>query len=178
MLIFDLLHRQRLSVLSFNHVLDPVMVELVSSPASLLSDLYFNELIYFRDVRSLPDLGKSVQWPQPPPVLAEFVDYLKSIHARWRAELVLQKVPIQDRPEVQLKCIAYDMLQDRCAEWGLSRKWHGNYLARPDDNSHCRAFVSSLNHLQKSHGFEKVLFSCHVMKVIVVVVVVVVVVVF
>lgn len=35
-----------------------------------------------RDVKGMPDLGKSVKWPEPPPVLATFLGYAKQIHAR------------------------------------------------------------------------------------------------
>lgn len=53
---------------------------------------------------------------------------------RWRAAHILRKVPLQDRPEVQLKCVAYDILQQRRTEWGLQRKWYGNYLAKTVSN--------------------------------------------
>ncbi|XP_019850778.1 PREDICTED: LOW QUALITY PROTEIN: unconventional myosin-Id-like [Amphimedon queenslandica] len=119
----------------------------------------------FSNVRSLPDLGKSIVWPDPPPVLQQCVSFLKDIHGRWRAEFILRKVPVQDRPAVQLKCVAYDVLQNRRPNWGLQRKWHGNYLARPEENSRTAIFNTSLVHLQRSHGFEKVLYSCEVMKV-------------
>lgn len=34
------------------------------------------------NVKDMPDFGKNVQWPTPPPVLAQFIEYLKKIHNR------------------------------------------------------------------------------------------------
>lgn len=36
---------------------------------------------------------------------------------------------MRDRPEVQLKAIAYGALDKRRENWGYNRKWLGNYLA-------------------------------------------------
>lgn len=50
---------------------------------------------------------------------------------RWCAAMVLKQIPIDQRPEVQLKCVAYDILQRKRQSWGLKRIWKGNYLAKP-----------------------------------------------
>ena len=51
--------------------------------------LSFPPLLFFlsspplsRNVKKMPDLGKSVKWPIAPPVLATFLGYAKQIHAR------------------------------------------------------------------------------------------------
>lgn len=119
----------------------------------------------FRGVKAMADLGKSVVWPEPPPVLATFLNYAKQIHARWRAKVILLRIPLRERPEVQLKAIAYGALNKRRGNWGHNRKWEGNYLLMQTENPSCRAFEASLTHLKRSHSFEKVLFSCNVMKI-------------
>lgn len=122
-------------------------------------------IVLFKDVKSLPDLGKSLQWPEPPTVLATFVKHAKQIHARWRAKVILLRIPVRDRPEVQLKAVAYGALSKRRPNWGYNRKWQGNYLVQQSENPNLQAFETSLAHLRRSHGFEKVLFSCIAMKV-------------
>lgn len=47
----------------------------------------------FRGVRSMKDLGKSLRWPAPPVVLAPFVAKLKIVHNRWRAGVILSRMP-------------------------------------------------------------------------------------
>ena len=47
---------------------------------------------------------------------------------RWRAKVILLRIPVRDRPEVQLKAIAYGALDHRREKWGYDRKWLGNYL--------------------------------------------------
>ena len=43
--------------------------------------------------------------------------------------MVLQKIPRDKWPELQLKVIAADALKGRRQNWGYHRKWEGNYLA-------------------------------------------------
>lgn len=38
------------------------------------------------------------------------------------------RIPVRDRPEVQLKAIAFGALDNRRRNWGYNRKWLGNYL--------------------------------------------------
>ena len=49
---------------------------------------------------------------------------------RWRAKVLLLRIPVRDRPEVQLKAIAYGALDGRRKNWGYQRKWAGNYLTQ------------------------------------------------
>ena len=58
-----------------------------------------------------------------------FSHTLKPIYFyRWRAKVILLRIPVRDRPEVQLKAIAYGALDQRRPNWGHNRKWTGNYL--------------------------------------------------
>ena len=54
---------------------------------------------------------------------------------RWRAKVILLRIPVRDRPEVQLKAIAYGVLEQRRPNWGHDRKWLGNYLVQQVRNS-------------------------------------------
>ena len=42
-------------------------------------DFFF---VNFRNVRSSPDLGKSVSWPTPPKAIETFINQLKNVHGR------------------------------------------------------------------------------------------------
>lgn len=119
----------------------------------------------FRDVKTMPDLGKGIQWPTPPPPVSVFVQYAKTLHARWRAKTILLKIPIRDRPEVELKAVAYGVLCKRRPDWGCNRKWIGNYLQQQSENANFRLFETSVANLRRAHAFEKVLFSSQIMKI-------------
>ena len=84
---------------------------------------------------------------------------------RWRAKVILLRNTVRERPEVQLKAIAYWALNTRRRHWGHNRKWAGNYLLMQSENPNYRAFEASLTHLKRAYNFDKVLFSCNVMKV-------------
>ncbi|PVD30004.1 hypothetical protein C0Q70_09265 [Pomacea canaliculata] len=118
----------------------------------------------FRNVRQTRDFGKNVQWPSPPAVLQGLVDMLKKVHSRWRAHMILRKIPKEERPQWHLKVLAGDLLMRRRPEWGLKRKWEGNYLAQTRENSSTADFVSQINLLKSKDGFTKVLFSSFVRK--------------
>ena len=47
---------------------------------------------------------------------------------RWRAKVILLRIPVRDRPEVQLKAVAFGALEQRRPNWGYNRKWSGSYL--------------------------------------------------
>ena len=133
-----------------------------------------------------------ISTPSPPPLPITYLALHSSSSSsllfpgiRWRGEQILLRIPVRDRPEVQLKCLAFDVLLKRRKDWGFQRKWEGNYLIRSvsrylespkngwchvihfsqDENSRVAAFETSLNHLKRAHEFERVVFSCEVMKV-------------
>ncbi|XP_013401655.1 unconventional myosin-Id [Lingula anatina] len=118
----------------------------------------------FRNVRSMKDYGKSIKWPDPPPVLKGLVSQLQKTHQRWRAYMILKPIPEAERPTYRLKIAAAEVLGRR-KEWGFQRKWLGNYLAESSDNSNTLPYVDQLTKLKHADGFSKVLFSMHVKKV-------------
>lgn len=119
----------------------------------------------FKNVKRMKDFGKSVQWPAPPAALQGLVDLLKKVHSRWRADMILRKIPVEERPQWRLKVTAGDLLIRRRQDWGMRRKWAGNYLAETRENSSTADFVSQVSSLKAKDGFSKVLFSSVVKKV-------------
>ena len=49
--------------------------------------------------------------------------------------MILRKIPKDERPMWLLKVTAGDLLMRRRADWGLKRKWEGNYLAQVRKNN-------------------------------------------
>ncbi|KAK3589621.1 hypothetical protein CHS0354_043081 [Potamilus streckersoni] len=118
----------------------------------------------FRNVRNMRDYGKSIKWPTPPQVLTGLVEELRKVHSRWRANMILKKVPRPEWPMLQTKCTAQDVLKGQRADWGYRRKWEGNYLASSKDNSSTIDFVTKANALKASDHFSEILFSSYIKK--------------
>jgi len=118
----------------------------------------------FKNVRQLPDLGKSLTWPPAPIVLRPFVDRLKSIHLRWRASMILRKIPREQWPEMKQKVYAAEILRGKRPEWGFQRRWYNDYLAIPQENPSASSYKSSLTHLRQQYHFTTVLFSAYIKK--------------
>ena len=74
-----------------------------------------------RNVKQLPDLGKSLPWPQPPRQLRSLAPKLQNIHQRWRAFKILSKYPRESWPEMNLKLSAMELLRGQRNQWGIDR---------------------------------------------------------
>ncbi|XP_070211520.1 unconventional myosin-Id-like [Littorina saxatilis] len=118
----------------------------------------------FRGVKQSRDYGKNVQWPRPPAILQNMVELLRRVHARWRAYMILRKIPKEEFPMWRLKVTAGDLLMKKRRDWGVKRKWEGNYLEKTYENSSTADFVSQMNKLKARDGFTKILFSSLVKK--------------
>jgi hypothetical protein len=57
----------------------------------------------YRNVATMRDYGKSLKWPAPPIVLKAAVNNLKLIHNRWRAWMVLRRVPKEEWQQLRHK---------------------------------------------------------------------------
>ncbi|ESO97046.1 hypothetical protein LOTGIDRAFT_143556 [Lottia gigantea] len=119
----------------------------------------------FKNVRTMPGYGKNITWPRPPNVLEGLVALLLKVHRRWRANMILRNVPMSERPVLRLKVTAGDVLKGKRSDWGVKRKWEGNYLASTKDNSATADFVSQAATLKGQDGYSKILFSSFVKKV-------------
>ncbi|XP_055925678.1 unconventional myosin-Id-like [Argiope bruennichi] len=119
----------------------------------------------FRNVKTMKDYGKKITWPPAPTAHKEFANTLHKIHDRWRAYMVLRKIPREQWPEMHLKVTAAEVLRGRRDNWGYHRKWEGNYLASTSENDNTASFVSSMGSLKSKDHFQKVLFSSFIKKV-------------
>ncbi|KAL8164684.1 UNVERIFIED_CONTAM: Unconventional myosin-Ig [Gekko kuhli] len=128
---------------------------------------YLLELVQrFQAVRSMADYGKSVEWPEPPAVLAQFQANSKLIFRRWRARQIVNNIPPSDMEQIKAKVAALDVLQGLRKDWGCGRNWGGNYLVSVDENPVMAGqFAKRVEALKEKVHFRSVLFSCHVRKI-------------
>ncbi|KFM66883.1 Myosin-IA, partial [Stegodyphus mimosarum] len=119
----------------------------------------------FRNVKSMKDHGKQVIWPPVPFLLHDVSSALHKIHSRWRAYMILRKIPREQWAELNLKVTAAEVLKGRRQDWGFHRKWEGNYLSSTSENENTAAFVSSIGNLRFKDHFQRVLFSSYIKKV-------------
>lgn len=126
---------------------------------------YINNLEQkFRRAKSMRDYGKSITWPAPPPSLRNTVQTLRKIFNRWRAQMILSKIPRNEWPQMKLKVTAASALLNKRAHYGLARKWEGNYLSTHMENNNYTSYNDAVNNLKNSKHFGNVLFSSYVTK--------------
>ncbi|XP_059470337.1 unconventional myosin ID [Neocloeon triangulifer] len=126
---------------------------------------YFQALqAVFLNVAKKRDYGKSVRWPNPPLVLRSGVKNLRTIHERWRAWMVLKRIPRDDWQQGRLKVKAYDNLYKKRPQYGLGRRWEGNYLALNNENSDSVAFNHTIKNIKNKEKFKEVMFSSFIKK--------------
>ncbi|XP_044760641.1 unconventional myosin ID [Coccinella septempunctata] len=115
-------------------------------------------------VKTAKDYGKSIIWPAPPLTMRESTKILRAMFNRWRAYMVLKKIPQVQWPEMKLKIMAASALLHKRSNWGVSRKWEGNYLSKHAENINYTPFNDAVNNLKNSQHFSSVLFSSFVTK--------------
>lgn len=65
---------------------------LISVVRSYRNRLFFRKIQEtFKDIRSMPDFGVSLVWPEAPLVLRAGLEMLKTIHKYWRARMILKR---------------------------------------------------------------------------------------
>ncbi|EMP29591.1 Myosin-Ig [Chelonia mydas] len=128
---------------------------------------YLLELVHrFQAVRSMADYGKSVEWPDPPAVLAQFQENSKLLFRRWRARQIVKNIPPSDMAQIQAKVAAMEVLQGLRKDWGCQRNWGRDYLSSVAENPVMAAqFARRVQALKDKVHFGSVLFSCHVRKI-------------
>lgn len=99
-------------------------------------------------------------WPTPPKTLISTVSILKRIYQRWRAWLLLRRIPPPQWPEFRLKVIAVSCLRGKRPNYGLNERWLGNYVAQGGANE--RFNVATIH--QSLQPGEKILFSTRIVK--------------
>lgn len=118
----------------------------------------------FANAKRLPDYGKSIKWPAPPRSLKNTLTIIRKAYNRWRAYMILKKIPQAEWPQLKLKISAASVLQNKRPSWGQNRKWEGNYLAKHPENQNYSLFNESVNNLKNVQHFQSVLFSAYVTK--------------
>uniref|UniRef100_A0A8B9N1U2 Myosin IG n=1 Tax=Accipiter nisus TaxID=211598 RepID=A0A8B9N1U2_9AVES len=120
----------------------------------------------FQAVRTLPDFGKSVVWPEPPAVLARFQDASQCLFRRWRARQIVKNIPPSEMGQIRAKVAAMEALEGLRKDWGCQRSWARDYLSSPSENpGQALPFARCLQTLKDKVHFGSVLFSCHVRKI-------------
>ncbi|KAM8967274.1 unconventional myosin-Ig [Pelodytes ibericus] len=117
----------------------------------------------FQNVRNMADYGKSVEWPEPPAVLATFQEISKTLFKRWRARKLVKNIPPSDMPQIRAKVCAMEALLDLRNDVGYQRAWKGDYLSCETENP--AHFSSTLRGLKTKDAHSSVLFSCHIRKI-------------
>lgn len=118
----------------------------------------------FVNAGSMKDYGKSITWPAPPRSLRDTTKMLREIYNRWRAQKILDRIPRGEWPQMKLKITAASALINKRPEYGVNRKWEGNYLSTHMENSNYTVYNEAVNNLKNSKHFSNVLFSSYVTK--------------
>lgn len=127
---------------------------------------YMDELTQrFRHVKNMKDYGKHIRWPEVPLAMRRAEPGLKMLYNKWRASMLLRKFPRSEWAQLRLQVVAASALKQRRKFWGQSRRWLGNYLTNPTENTNYSHYNASINNMRNSDNhFTKVLFSSFVKK--------------
>ncbi|XP_060522962.1 unconventional myosin ID isoform X2 [Cylas formicarius] len=118
----------------------------------------------FSGAKSMRDYGKHVTWPEPPKSLRQTAVLLRQIFDRWRGYMILSRIPKQDWAQMKLKITAASALINKRTNYGIDRKWDGNYLSKHEENSNYSMFNEAVNNLKNTKHFNTVVFSSYVTK--------------
>jgi len=117
----------------------------------------------YKNVNRLQDYGKSIRWPTDVRRRFKSADsMIQNIYQRWRAFKVLSKYPKESWPEMDLKITALELLKGKRAQWGIQRRWKGDYLNDTAENQFYDAYRSAL--MKDGINQKSVLFSAPVKK--------------
>ncbi|XP_024866372.1 unconventional myosin-Ig isoform X2 [Kryptolebias marmoratus] len=105
----------------------------------------------FSAVRTMPDYGKSVEWPAPPAALAQFHNITTTLHRRWWARQIVKNIPPSDMMEVRAKVAALTALSGERKDWGVGRAWERDYLSN-SSSSPSRPFLAAANKSVQQKG--------------------------
>ncbi|XP_057293131.1 unconventional myosin-Id-like isoform X2 [Hydractinia symbiolongicarpus] len=128
---------------------------------------HVKELIkLYGNAKKEPHYGRDIQWPvihKWPLAISKLDPLLKSFFDRWRGVMMLQSVPREQWGEVKIKSAAIEALDRRKKEFGLKRRWHGNYLVQEPENRNFQLFDKLLSAIMDRRG-GKILFSSFIRK--------------
>ena len=104
------------------------------------------------------DYGKSIAWPNPPPVLRKGMQYCQQIYNNWKARMIVNDIPIEKMVELRLKCIIFDKVSGKKTGWGYEKEWLGNALQERPNPSQSQ-FAAALGDLQTLNSDNKCYYS-------------------
>ena len=111
----------------------------------------------------MQDFGKSLKHPTNVPKRFKKVDQMiQNMHQRWWAFKVLSQYPRESWPEMHLKITALELLRGKRAQWGIHRRWRGDYLNDSSKNSLFEMYRGAL--MKAGINQKSVVFSAPVKK--------------
>ena len=120
-------------------------------------------LMFFRNVLRMPDFGKSIRHPTNTPKRFKAIDsMITKMHQRWWAFKVLSQYPRESWPEMHLKITALELLRGKRAQWGIERRWKGDYLNDTSKNPMYELYRAALT--KAGINQKSVVFSAEVKK--------------
>lgn len=119
--------------------------------------------MFFRNVLRMPDFGKSIRHPTNTPKRFKAIDsMITKMHQRWWAFKVLSQYPRESWPEMHLKITALELLRGKRAQWGIERRWKGDYLNDTSKNPMYELYRAALT--KAGINQKSVVFSAEVKK--------------
>ncbi|XP_012557219.1 unconventional myosin-Id isoform X1 [Hydra vulgaris] len=118
----------------------------------------------FANVKHEVHFGRDLPWPHVgkyPLILGKLDPLLLSFFKRWRGGMMLRSVPREQWGEVRIKSSAIEALAKRKQDFGLIRKWSGDYLKEDVENRNFELYKRITSEWNRG----KVLFSSFMRKV-------------
>ena len=63
---------------------------------------------------------------------------------RWRVGMILRHYPRSDWEMLFQKTVAFELLKNKRHEWGIGRRWEGNYLRKEQENDKIVAYKTQV----------------------------------
>ena len=70
--------------------------------------------------------------------------------SRWRAYMVISRIPASERPQLHLKVLTVDALNQRRSHWGCERQWQGDYLRQVKKSEFYEKFWEKKQRIRKN----------------------------
>jgi len=130
---------------------------------------YINTLQHtFRNCKRMKDYGASLVWPEPPRALRETANKFEAMYERWRAYMVVKRVPPEERDMLRRKLLAWELVGSGSPSggrrsWGRDRRWYGDYVGQ--DSGGVVDYAATVQEIKAKDGVNNIVFSSHVTKV-------------
>eukprot|EP01105_Mastigella_eilhardi_P025689 TRINITY_DN7065_c0_g1_i1.p1 TRINITY_DN7065_c0_g1~~TRINITY_DN7065_c0_g1_i1.p1 ORF type:complete len:1063 (+),score=234.56 TRINITY_DN7065_c0_g1_i1:40-3189(+) len=114
----------------------------------------------YANVKSDPNRGKSVSWPQPPVGLTWASKLVHDVYRNWKANVMVRSLTVEQQKVMRQKVIAYSLMSK---PWDIQRKFQCDYLE--DDRSNKKNYTALMNTFLVRSGDSHVCFADYVMKI-------------